>query len=275
MLTRSLCCFRGISAAAERRLWRAGCLDWEHLPLARSVVSPRKADDLQAQLPELQAALMGGVVDYFLRRLPVGHRVRVWPDFAAGTTFLDTETTGLGSRDHLTVIGLWRNGKGFAFVRGRNLHDFLTSWRTTTILVTFNGIRFDVPMLARTFGLTSMPPHIDLMAEARAFGYVGGLKVIEHALGVRRKPEECGDGELATRLWRRYADKGDTGSLDALLRYNARDVRSLITLARELLRRSMDGCPAPRPPFPNPVYSEHGTSPSSSRPMLGRPQAVE
>lgn len=251
MLTHSLCCFRGISAEAERRLWREGCLAWDQLPRAGHALSSRKAADVAAQLPGLRAALDGGVADFFLRRLPVGHRLRVWPDFVSGTTFLDVETTGLEPRDELTVIGVYRDGCQQTFVLGRNLPDFLRIWRQTTVLVTFNGTRFDWPVLARTFGLVSLPPHIDLLAEARAFGYAGGLKAIERALGVRRSEGEAGDGELAVSLWRQFVNNGSEASLCHLLRYNGQDVRSLVVLAREVLRRSMDPYPGPRLVIPN------------------------
>jgi hypothetical protein len=99
VLTRSFCCFRGISAEAERKLWRLGCWSWDDLRRAGRALSPRKAEDLKAQLPVLRAAFDGGVADVFLRRLPVGHRLRVWPDFEPGTTFLDVETTGPSPRD--------------------------------------------------------------------------------------------------------------------------------------------------------------------------------
>jgi len=227
-----------------------GCLAWDHLPRAGRAVSSRKAADLAAQLPALRAALDGGVADVFLRRLPVGHRLRVWPDFARGTTFLDVETTGLSPRDELTVIGVYRDGRQQTFVRGRNLAEFLRTWRETSVLVTFNGARFDWPVLARAFGLTVLPPHIDLMAEARAFGYAGGLKAVERALGVHRAADETGDGDLAVRLWRQFSDDGNEASLDRLVRYNARDVRSLVVLASELLRRSIDPYPGPKPAVP-------------------------
>ena len=251
MLTHSLCCFRGISAEAERRLWRRGCLAWDQLPRAGHALSSRKGADVVAQLPLLRAALDGGVADLFLGRLPLGHRLRVWPNFACGTTFLDVETTGLGPQDELTVIGVYRDGCQQTFVRGRNPADFLRIWRQTSVLVTFNGARFDWPVLARAFGLASLPPHIDLLAEARAFGYAGGLKAIERALGVRRREGEAGDGELAVSLWRQFANNGSEASLSHLLRYNAQDVRSLVVLAREVLRRSMDPYPGPRLAVPS------------------------
>ncbi len=250
MLTRSFCCFRGISVAAERRLWRGGCLCWAHLPQTGRLLSPRKAADLAAQLPVLKNAIEGGVADVFLSRLPIGHRLRVWPHFVAGTTFLDVETTGLGPRDELTVVGLWRDGVMETFVRGRNLDELLRTWRQTTLLVTFNGTRFDWPVLARKFGLSVMPPHIDLMDEARAFGYAGGLKAIERKLGIERVPDEDFDGEQAAQLWRDYSELDDDASLTRLLSYNARDVLSLIVLARRILRHSIEGYPGPTMSIP-------------------------
>jgi uncharacterized protein YprB with RNaseH-like and TPR domain len=244
MLTHGFCCFRGISAAAERKLWQAGCMTWDYLPRAGRALSSRKAADLARQLPAARAALSGRVADYFLSRLPAGHRLRVWPDFAEGVAFLDVETTGLGLTDRLTVIGI-RQGKDVRqFVQDRDLHVFLEVWRQIEVLVTYNGTRFDLPVLARTFGLSSMPPHIDLMHEARVFGYAGGLKSIERALGIVRGPEETGDGESAVRFWQDY-EAGDPAALDRLLHYNERDVDTLRVLARVILRRSFDGYPGP------------------------------
>jgi len=246
MLTRSFCCFRGLSAGAERKLWRAGCLTWEQLPLAGRILSPRKALDLTRQLPELKSALKGRVADCFLKRLPVGHRLRIWPEFTEGAAFLDVETTGLGRRDELTVIGLWQAGRMRHFIRGQNLCEFLEVWRKIEVLVTFNGTRFDLPVLMRTFGLTCPPPHIDLMFESKPYGYSGGLKSIERSLGIRREADEAGDGGDAVSLWRSH-EKGDTASLARLIRYNTRDVLSLVALSGILLKRSFDGYPGPLP----------------------------
>lgn len=245
MLTRSLCCFRGISPEAERRLWQAGCLSWDCLPRIGGAVSVRKAIRLAEQLPELREALAGRVADYFLARLPPGYRLRVAPEFEAGLAFLDIETTGLSPASDVTVIGLWQSGHMTQFVRGRNLHDFLAVWRRIEVVVTFNGIRFDLPFLMRQFGLRCAPPHIDLQQEARIYGFSGGLKAIEKPLGIVRTPDEEGDGAAAVDLWRKYSDRNDEASLAQLLRYNERDVRSLAVLSKALLKRSFDNFPGP------------------------------
>jgi hypothetical protein len=248
MLSHTFCCFRGISPDAERRLWRQGCLIWDHLPrLAHRLVSPRKVAVLLAQLPMLQAALDGRVVDVFLKRLPTGHRTRLWPEFGQGMGFLDVETTGLGRCDEITVLGLQVGGVLHQFVRGRNLEEFLRVWRQVETLVTFNGATFDVPHLRSTFGLTSMPPHLDLRAELRTYGLAGGLKEIEKRLTVPRDESERGDGADAAAWWADYMKSGDEETLSRLLRYNARDVRSLQLLTVHLWQRSMEGYPQGRP----------------------------
>lgn len=258
MLTRSFCCFHGISVEAERHLWKSGCLSWNYLRDIQRLLSPRKAADLARQQPELQAALSGRIADYFIKRLPVGHRMRIWSDFHKGVGFLDVETSGLDHCSELTVIGLWQAGQMLRFVRDINLHKFLEALSGIEVLVTFNGKRFDWPVISRTFGLSNSPPHIDLMHEARVFGLAGGLKEIEKKIGFIRLPAEDGDGESAARLWRSYvASSRNRRHLKKLLKYNDADVRSLILLSRVLLKRSFDGFQVPLPSLPPSPYSLH------------------
>jgi uncharacterized protein YprB with RNaseH-like and TPR domain len=262
MLKHTLCCLRGLSPDAERRLWREGCLTWDQLPhLAHRLVSARKVADLVGQLPMLRAALDGRVADVFLKRLPTGHRTRVWPEFAASTGYLDIETAGLGSRDAITVIGLHVGGTLHQYVRGRDLDNFLRVWRRVELLVTFSGASFDLPRLARAFGLTSSPPHLDLRTEARACGLAGGLKEIENALGWARDEQEQGNGAQAAEWWQEYERRGDGASLERLLHYNARDVASLERLLNWLWRRSMGSFPDR---LPEPCGDMPGGGPSSS-----------
>ncbi len=258
MLTRSFSCFHGISVEAERHLWKSGCLSWDYLRDIQGLLSPRKVADLVKQQPELQSALSGRVADYFIKRLPVGHRMRVWSDFHTGIGFLDVETSGLDHSSELTVIGLWQAGQMLRFVRDINLYKFLEALGGIEVLVTFNGKRFDWPVISKTFGLSNSPPHIDLMHEARVFGLAGGLKEIEHKIGFTRLPEEDGDGESAAGLWSSYVASSRNGAdLEKLLKYNDTDVRSLILLSRVLLKRSFDGYQAPLPSLPPSPYSFH------------------
>jgi len=249
MLTSSFCCFRGFSPAAERKLWRAGCLDWKMLPSCSGVFSARRMQALVGQLPAMQAALEGRLAGYFLSRLPSGCRLRVLPEFENATVYLDIETTGLGRIDTITVIGIWFAGQYSQYVNGVNLEQFLTVISQAELLITFNGIRFDWPVVESYFGASFPVPHIDLMHEARSHGYAGGLKAIERRMGWSRAGDEAGDGLLATELWSRYKDGGDQAALQRLLCYNRADVRSLRLLSRALLKRSLENYPGPSAPF--------------------------
>lgn len=240
MLTRSFCCFDGITPDAERMLWRAGFIDWRHLSSARPPLSAGKIDRMTKQLAELYAARDGDLIDYFIQHLPPGYRLRAWPNFARDAAFLDIETTGLEASAEISVIGLFFQGQWFQFVQGRDLYRFLSVWRRIGLVITFNGLRFDVPMLCRRFGIKNGPPHIDLMHEARIFGYTGGLKQIERRLGISRSNPNI-DGNIAVLLWRNYCERRDETSLQALLDYNREDVMNLRRIAHSILKKSCEG----------------------------------
>jgi len=247
MLTRTLCCFKGISAEAESSLWRKGCLSWRHLALsACRHFSKAKALAVTGQLPFCETALEARAADFFIGRLPCGHKLRILPEFQDDMVYLDIETTGLESRADITVIGLLRRGLIETFVRGVNLHDFVRVWKDISVLATFNGTRFDLPFIMREFGLSVHPPHIDLLHEARAHGLTGGLKEIERLLGVERTTDEVGNGVEAVRLWQQYA-AGDDEALVRLIAYNTCDVRSLVLLTRHIWRLSCQNYRAAQP----------------------------
>ncbi|MDD4061527.1 MAG: ribonuclease H-like domain-containing protein [Kiritimatiellae bacterium] len=248
MLTQSLCCFKGLTPESEERLWGRGCLSWRHLAfMAEREFSPRKCALLLEQLPLFETALEGRCADFFIGRLPCGHRMRILPEFRDEIAYLDIETDGMGNGAVITLIGLWWRGDFLTFVRGRNLQDFIKVWSRLGIVATFNGARFDLPVIMREFGFTTRPPQIDLMDEARHWGLAGGLKQIERRLGIARTEEESGTGMDAVLLWDEYARHGDGRALEKLIAYNARDVLSLPKLACHVLLQSIQNYPGPHP----------------------------
>lgn len=250
MLTRSLCCFKGISPEAEVHLWHKGCLSWRHLAMmSAQLFSPQKKTLLYEQIPLFNVALEANCVDFFVNRLPRGYKLRILPQFNDKIAYLDIETTGLGPKADLTVIGLYWQGTMHTFIKGANLNDFLKLWGQIGVLVTFNGSRFDLPVLMQHFGLSTHPPHIDLFDEARQWGFTGGLKAIETKIGIIRTQEESGDGEEAVALWNDYANEGNQQSLEKLIVYNTRDVLSLQVLAQRIWKMACQNYTAPHPKF--------------------------
>ena len=64
----------------------------------------------------------------------------------------------------------------------------------------------------------------------KSLGYSGGLKAIEHRLGMDRDQLEGVDGFLAVMLWHEYRRRGNKDALETLLAYNVQDVLNLETL---------------------------------------------
>lgn len=243
MLTSTFCCFRGLGTAAEGMLWRRGCLTWHMFThLQRPLLSAPKTGSIRNQIVEAEAALAAGLIDYFLNRLPPAHRVRVLPHVSQAIAYIDIETTGLDETDTVTTVALTDGLSVKTFVAGKNMHELLHELARAQLLVTFNGIRFDLPFLRRRFNIDLKTPHLDLMPALRALGFRGGLKQIEKQVGIRRDGSEDGDGKQAIELWKQYA-AGDQAALTNLLRYNARDALSLVTLAAMAYNHSMAHCP--------------------------------
>jgi len=217
--------------------------------MAESLLSATKHAAVQSQIPYFEAAFDARSADFFVNRLPVGHKLRIFPAFSSEAAFLDIETTGFSRRSVITVIGVLRNGAVETFVRGRNLPDFIRVWQEIGVLLTFNGTRFDLPFLMREFGLNTHPAHIDLRSEAKHWGYCHGLKEIERQLGYMRVKEETGNGEQAVALWNDFVASGCEDHLNKLQAYNTRDVRSLHLLARHVWKLSCQNYDAPHPFF--------------------------
>lgn len=157
--------------------------------------------------------------------------------------FLDIETTGLSPEEsEVTVVGAIAGGQPATFVKGVNLHEFPEYVKQWPLLVSFNGVEFDVPFLrAHMPGAKLDQPHIDLRFVLRSLGQRGGLKAIEKRLGLIRDADIQGvNGMTAIRLWERYR-QGDRDALDRLIAYNMADVSSLPKLLEMAVRMMEEG----------------------------------
>jgi len=148
---------------------------------------------------------------------------------------LDIETTGTPARDgHVTVVGLYRNGRMTSLVRGETLTEdrLHAELEQTDLFITFFGSGFDIPYLRAKFPrLNFKKPHFDLCFAARRLGMQGGLKHIEQKFQIAREADVMGlDGWEAVHLWHQWC-AGDEAARDLLLRYNAADTQNLEPLA--------------------------------------------
>jgi uncharacterized protein len=146
--------------------------------------------------------------------------------------YLDIETCAGGQ---VTVVGIYREDRGFRQLVGGEITD-VTVWEAlegTDTLCTYNGDRFDLPILERQtrLELRSHFRSLDLLRECRRVGLKGGLKRMEERFGIARATRGM-TGWDALRLWARYEIQGDRDALRLLLEYNREDVMNLIQLER-------------------------------------------
>ncbi|MCS7273155.1 MAG: ribonuclease H-like domain-containing protein [Fimbriimonadales bacterium] len=247
MLTRTYIHIPEITEPIERELWLQGATDWYTL-----LQTPKKwrigelylSAVLQGAKTSIEAFEEGDYA-YFARRLPLREHWRAYEEFRHETAYLDVETD---EDQRITVIGVYDGVEVYHFVRGDNLEEFPEFIQEFAMLVTFNGLSFDIPLIQRTFPELVLDQfHLDLCPTLRRLGLRGGLKRIEQQLGLIRDPDLEGlSGREAVLLWRAYR-LGHNAALETLLRYNREDVVNLKPLAGLAYKRLREKTLALRP----------------------------
>ena len=258
MLENTFCHIPGIGPKTEARLWAAGLDSWQTAVATDPLpVAPARAELLRRHCDEAIAALDAGNVGYFRQHLPAAEQWRMFPAFRDRLAYLDIETTGLGGPDdYITAICLWDGQRLRHYVYDDNLFDFREDVFEYSVLVTYNGKRFDAPFIRNYLGIELPHAHIDLMSVLRSLGYRGGLKSCERQLGIDRRGLADVDGYFAVLLWWDYQLNGNRRALDTLLAYNALDTVNLETLMVTAYNRKLEQTPfvtthwlpAPDPP---------------------------
>jgi hypothetical protein len=224
-----------ISHNSEKRIWGSGIHDWNSFTDAKSVpgISQMRKGYYDRCINEARKYLSDYDSSYFAGRMPKSEVWRLYDHFRDDCLFLDIETTGYYG--DITVIGAYDGREVMTLVKGRSLDkdNIKSILAGRKLLVTFNGLSFDVPVINRYFnGVVPDIPHLDLRFPLARLGYSGGLKAIEESLGVRRSEATHGlAGEDAVRLWNDYRNTGDENALNLLVEYNTEDIVNLRPLA--------------------------------------------
>ncbi|MEY2930216.1 MAG: hypothetical protein RL033_965 [Pseudomonadota bacterium] len=258
MLTSSFQIAPGLGPRRERQLWQAGVVDWGDYPAAAATVRlPARQDvDLRCALERADAALVAQDVAGLAELLPGGEHWRLFERFGGDAAYLDIETSDDTVEScFISAIGVLDRRGPQLLLAGRDLQRFPELAREWSVLVTFNGSAFDVPILRRAFPEWQPPlAHIDLRHVLRRLGQTGGLKAIErrlHRLHLERPEHLRGfDGSNACGLFQRWRT-GDRAALRLFAEYNLYDVIHLRTLAayayNELSAAEAARAPALRP----------------------------
>lgn len=247
---------RGIGPWMEQALWAQGITGWEALPPPpATALSPRLDGRLRQAVAQAREALAAGDAERLALLLPRRERWRLLADFADRAAYLDVETD---ARGRVTLVGLLGAAGPRLFVRGRDLEAFPEAARGAKLLVTFNGLSVDAPILERTFpGWKAPLAHLDVRHLFARLRMGGGLKWLEEEVGLSRPAHLRGlGGGEAVRLWEAHL-AGEPGALRLLAEYNGYDVLHLPTLAALGYNRMLERHRMPAPPLPVPQRGDY------------------
>ena len=184
------------------------------------------------------SALSVGEHQYFARKLRMKDAWRAYEDFKHSCVYLDIETDGGPIEDGITAIGLYDGVSYECLLKGDSLESFRDRISNYSMIVTFFGRGFDLPVLQRRFPDVDIDQiHIDLCPTLRQLGFRGGLKKIEGEFGLTRSDRTVGlNGYDAIRLWRSYL-RGSDEALEVFVQYNREDTVNLKPLAETAFNR--------------------------------------
>jgi uncharacterized protein YprB with RNaseH-like and TPR domain len=248
MIKNTFCILDGIGEKLERRIWKEGILTWEDFAGSGELLGfgPERKKYFDDNLSLFSSELDSGNAPYFAERIKRREHWRLFDVFKDNAVCLDIETNGFQPNrgGYVTVVGLYDGYDYKCFVRGENLtaENLNRELGRYKCLITFYGAAFDVPFLFRTFnGVRFDMPHFDLCFAAKRLGLKGGLKKLEHSLGIEREEAVRGlDGYDAVKLWE-HARQGSSESLELLVTYNREDTVNLMQMSSifyERLRQS-------------------------------------
>ncbi|MCH8977782.1 MAG: ribonuclease H-like domain-containing protein [Armatimonadetes bacterium] len=234
MLERTFCHIPGIGGCTERSLWQQGCLSWgDYLASPNDFqIGGVKRDYFDRYVQKSADLLERGDHKFFAQALGGKQAWRAWPQFRNRCVYLDIETDGGQRGESITMVGLYDGADFTCLVKGEDLDHFPDVIAKYSMIVTFFGAGFDIPMLKKAFPTVPFSQiHLDLCFSLKKVGYRGGLKKIEKQLGIARSDETDGlTGFDAIRLWAEYQG-GSEASLKTLVEYNREDVVNLERLA--------------------------------------------
>lgn len=234
MIESSFCFLSGVGRRTEQRWWSQGIGTWTDFLSAASIPGLGNSRKTVYDIALDQARTRRELEDarYFGAHLQARDHWRLYEWLRPRAVCLDLETNSFG---HITVVGLYGQGRYTALIRGesldrRRLWDELTQY---DLLVTFNGTTFDLPVLLATFpDLPLDQPHLDLCSLGKQLSYQGGLKAIEVQVGIQRPAEVLGmSGAEAGQLWNRWRHGREEEAKARLLAYNEADCVNLMPLA--------------------------------------------
>ena len=228
----------GVRSTTEHNIWKQGISDWTSFLSADNITGfswkAKRRHDMMITMA--QAAVDRRDAAWFAEHWPVQDTWRLFDVFSEDALYLDIETDGGRT---ITMIGMYIRDTFVGQILGKNMNKgvFVEMLRHAKMLVTFNGLSFDWPMLSKFFGIKMLGlPHVDLRHVCSKIGLNGGLKNIEKTLGISRGDGvEHATGADAVLMYELYRRQKREEYLEHLIRYNQYDTENLALLAQHVI----------------------------------------
>ncbi len=249
--------FPSIGPARLKMLYEAGIRSWEDIgpfPPPELFAWNTFWTQIYQTAIDCREADAADDIQYFIDHLEPMDRWRLLHKHWAQCAFLDIETSGLDFDADITVISVFHQHRVHLFVKDENIDDFPDFLLTLPFIATYNGSTFDIPKIIRNFNLPYLPvPHVDLRWLCHRLDLTGGLKPIEHTLGIVRPADLQGtDGDDAIRLWGEWQSHHDSMARYRLLKYCAADTLSLQLVTDRILEKN--GCSVEQRPRQDAIW---------------------
>lgn len=251
MINRSFLHFTGIGRKNLERLHSCGLTDWNRV-LDNTNLLPFSEKMKIKLLSEISISVKhyeNKNLNFFSEKLHPTERWTILAEYFEQASYFDIETNGEPYGDNITLIVCYHKGRLYKFLNGENLESFLDLLDDITILVSFNGTSFDIPMVQNYFHIPKIPcAHVDLRWLAYHVGFKGGLKEIEKSIGIQRPANLVGiNGMDAILLWMEWKNNRNQEALNILIHYCSADVISLQLLAGKILEKNKMSVNYPKP----------------------------
>lgn len=231
-LNREFKLFPGIGKGNEKKLKKHQIYTWNDVLNAKNQPNLPQTiwDELKRNIQKIHTAISQANIYTIQNLIPSSYHWNLipWVINNCKIAYLDIETTGLSPQtSHITTIAVFDGQQVFDFIRHDNLEEFPAFIEQFPVIVTYYGKNFDLPFIRKEMGVKFSQLHYDLCFLMRKVGLRGGLKSIEHQVGISRKESEGITGFHAVQLWEKYREIGDSRYLETLLAYNNEDVINL------------------------------------------------
>jgi uncharacterized protein YprB with RNaseH-like and TPR domain len=247
MIDTSFLHFKGIGRANLKTIKNLGIENWNDA-LDKSELIPFKSERQKIFLSEVDLFIeqySADNLEFLCNKIHPSEKWKILSENFSRATYFDIETNGMNYGDNITLIICYHKKRVYQFLNGDNLDAFLDFLDDVSLLVSFNGTSFDIPMIENYFRIPKLKiAHLDLRWLAYHVGLKGGLKKIEKKLGIQRSEAVDGlDGMDAIYLWIEWKNNQNQNSLDRLIEYCTYDVISLETLAKKIVELNRKSVP--------------------------------